>query len=240
MSAAVRGYDRAMSRETPDPAGVGDEASPDAPIRRRRVGGLDADQRRERRRQQILDAAKEQFTDYGYLGASIEQLSQAANVSTKSFYEVFSSREECYVALYQQLARSLQARMIESFRALPQDPLEASKAVIKGFVDALVADMRGSQILFGHARLIAPGVDELRRNNRRFAAESLEALWIQYGVPGENRAITVALIGGMFELIGNWLIAEEVSRSDVKTLKADLTRFYAVVRRGIDEDPARA
>jgi AcrR family transcriptional regulator len=212
----------------------GESATNGDTVRRRRVGGLDADQRRERRRQQILEAAKTLFADQGYLSTSIEQLSQAANVSTKSFYEVFSSREDCYVSQYEELGNSLRARMTERVQSLPDSEEDASALLMTAFVDALVADLRGAQILLGHARLVAPAVDRLRRDNRRWTADYVEALWKHYGSAGNHHSIAVAFVGGMFDLITNWLIADDVTKSaTIRALTTDLLHFYEVVRRGV-------
>jgi AcrR family transcriptional regulator len=213
-------------------AAVHDER-PDPP-KTRRVGGLDAQQRREQRKQQILDAAKELFSAQGYLGTSIEQLSQQAAVSTKSYYEVFDSREDCYVALYEQLSLRLREAMAQRVQSVPDDENEATAVLLQAFVDALAHDLPASQILLGHARLISPAVDRLRRDNRRWTADYIEALWTHFGETGDHHAIAVALVGGMFDLITNWLVHDDPpSDKTTATLVKDLNEFYNVVRRGI-------
>ena len=75
----------------------------------RTIRGLDAEQRRAERREQLLDAALKLFAANGYLGTSIEQICSTAYIGTKSFYELFSSREECYLALLQRTSQALMA-----------------------------------------------------------------------------------------------------------------------------------
>lgn len=215
------------------PAAVSDERA--RPPKKRRVGGLDAQQRREQRKQQILEAAKDLFSAQGYLGTSIEQLSQSAAVSTKSYYEVFDSREDCYVALYEQLSLRLREGMAQRVQSVPDDEDAASAMLLQAFVDALAADLPASQILLGQARLISPAVDRFRRDNRRWTADYVEALWAHFGTAGNHHAIATALVGGMFDLITNWLVDEDSPPSDktTATLVRDLNEFYNVVRRGI-------
>ena len=59
----------------------------------RRVRGLDADQRRKQRRDQLLATTLDLLAAKGYQSVSIEQICQTAYVSTKSFYELFDSKD---------------------------------------------------------------------------------------------------------------------------------------------------
>src|SRR6266511_5835073 len=93
----------------------------------RRIKGLDADERRAQRRSQLLDAALERFAANGYQNTSIEQLCQSAYVGTKAFYEVFDSREACYIALLQEITERLSERMIAVMAKAPDDEREASR-----------------------------------------------------------------------------------------------------------------
>jgi len=46
-----------------------------------------------------LTAAFELFARDGYVNTSIEQICQTAYVGNKAFYELFDSKEDCYLAL---------------------------------------------------------------------------------------------------------------------------------------------
>src|SRR5439155_20896623 len=85
----------------------------------RRVRGLDADQRREQRRDQLLATTLELLATKGYQTVSIEQICQTAYVSTKSFYELFDSKEACYLALLTQVSEQIEARMQDVLRGAP-------------------------------------------------------------------------------------------------------------------------
>src|SRR5687768_6158602 len=75
--------------------------------RRRRVLGLDHEQRQQERRRLVLAAALELFGTQGYARSSIEQLCQTAGVGTNSFYELFSSKEDVLIGLYDDLTTKL-------------------------------------------------------------------------------------------------------------------------------------
>lgn len=61
------------------------------------------------RRRQILDAARTCFAQYGYEGATVRRLEQAAGLSRGAIFHHFDDKESLFLALAQQDAR----RMVE-------------------------------------------------------------------------------------------------------------------------------
>jgi AcrR family transcriptional regulator len=202
----------------------------------RRIRGLDAGQRREQRRQQLLDAALELFATQGYAATSIEQICQVAYVGTKGFYEFFASRESCYLALLRDLTERIENQMTGLSATLPGDRDTAERMLVTGFAHALIDDPRVALVTFGPGRAISPEVERQRRANRRWAAGFLETVWIRYGgKPGlDLHRIAVGLIGGLFDLISDWLVdADPRDQAAVDSLIGDLLAYYGVVRAGL-------
>lgn len=206
----------------------------DTARRTRKIRGLDAEQRRERRRRAILDAAIELFATDGYANTSIEQLCQAAFVSTKSFYEVFDGRESVYKTLFVQLGDAIREEMAGKLEALGEDEETATRELLEGFLYAVLRDPRGAHVLYGAWRAITPDIERLRRENRLWAAEFIEGLWRHYGVEGDQHGIAIAVVGGLFDLVTVWLIdGDPDDPEQVGALVESATRFYTAVRRGL-------
>jgi AcrR family transcriptional regulator len=207
----------------------------------RRIRGLDAEQRRAQRREQLLDAALELFARDGYLNTSIEQICQAAYVGTKAFYELFDGREACYIALLQRISEQIEADMEETFRQVPADETAATKMLVATLVHAVVDDPRRARVTFGESGAISPAVERQRRTNRRWAAGFIESIWHRYGVTAGRRVpraylhrMAIGTIGGMFDLIADWLLdADPGNPQDVEALIKDLTAFYQLIRTGL-------
>lgn len=200
----------------------------------RRIRGLDADERREQRRQAVLDAALQLFSDQGYFNTSIEQLCQAAFVSTRSFYDLFKGREDCYHALYRQLTAAMEQEMVDRLAVLPDDEEETTRLLIDSFLDVAFRDTRRALVLWGSSRAITPDVDRMRRETREWSAAFLDGIWARYGVSGDNHAIAVALIGGIYDLMTVWLVDGDAEDPNaLGELKAHCERFYRAVRRGL-------
>ncbi|WP_245974408.1 TetR/AcrR family transcriptional regulator [Thermomonospora umbrina] len=207
---------------------------------RRRIRGMDADQRREQRRRQLLESALELFAAHGYQNTSIEQLCQHAYVGTKGFYEVFDGREACYLALMRQVTEQIQADVLAHLDTAPEDPDRAERALLTAFAHAVVDDPRRALVTFGQAGAVSPAVERQRRANRRWAADFIESIWRRHGVihprddtAGPPRATAIGLVGGLFDLIADWLLDADLhDPAHVEALITDLTEFYRVVRTG--------
>ncbi|GAA0627892.1 TetR/AcrR family transcriptional regulator [Kribbella sandramycini] len=206
----------------------------------RTIRGLDAEQRRAERREQLLDAALTLFAANGYLNTSIEQICTTAYIGTKSFYELFSSREDCYVALLRRTSERLEARMAEAAKQANGNERQEAPRLLATFVHALVDDPRVTRVTFGMAAGISESAERERRTNRRWSAAFLEQLWDAYDGPptDEQRplrhSVAIGLVGGMFDQISDWLLdADLTNPKQVDVLIDDLTTFYITVRRGL-------
>lgn len=219
-----------MSRSIP-------AAAPDRTPVRRRIRGLDADERSAQRRRQLLAAATELFARQSYSGTSIEQICQQAYVGTKGFYDHFDSKEACYTALLEQITAQIQQRVGEvAAETADQGWSDRARAILSAFVHAIVDDPRLAKVTFGEAGGISPAVEAQRRSNRRWSAAFLNQQWPRVDSLDERQSLALALavIGGMFELVADWLHHHDDGQAPdtVDTLIEDLARFVGVVNAG--------
>ena len=72
----------------------------------------------------ILQAAMGEFSDKGFLGASLRQIVKKAGVTTGAFYGYFSSKEALFNAIVEPHAAALMGKFMEaqtSFAELPEE-----------------------------------------------------------------------------------------------------------------------
>jgi AcrR family transcriptional regulator len=214
----------------------------------RRIRGLDADQRRDQRRRQLLDATLELVATKGYNHTSIEQICQTAYVATRGFYQLFDGKEACYLALLQRIADDIGDRMVTALAEAPDDAAVALRGLLAAFAHALVDDPRVARASFGEGAGISTAVERQRRANRRWAADFLVDVWRRYGLAPEGhdpRPVAVGVIGGLFDLVVDWLHEADMAdpadpaepgpaaAGDVESLVRDLTEFYELVQAGM-------
>ena len=209
----------------------------------RTIRGLDAEQRRIHRREQLLASAFELFARDGYANTSIEQICQNAFVGNKAFYETFDSKEDCYIELLSQIAERIERHVVEILDTTTADNDAMVEQLLSAFAHALVDDPRIAVVAFGECAGISPRVERQRRENRRWTATFLEELWRRREFPEsadrasvDFHALAVLTVGGLFEAVADWLHDREAdgdSHPSIDTLIGNLTGFMAVVRAGI-------
>lgn len=200
----------------------------------RRIRGLDAEQRRAQRREQLLAAALELFARDGYAYTAIEQICQTAYVGTKAFYELFDSKEDCYLVLLRQSAEHIEQQVAQALTDATADEPEEQivRRVVGALVHALIDDPRIAVMGFRESPGISPAVEAQRQANRRWGASFIEAYWRRNEQPGgkavDYRALAIATVGGMFESVADFLIPADPPRS-VDDLIDNMTVFVLAV-----------
>ena len=72
--------------------------------------------------EKIQQAALEEFSEKGFLGASLRQIVKNAGVTTGAFYGYFSSKEALFASLVEPHAAALMGRFMEARQALAELP----------------------------------------------------------------------------------------------------------------------
>jgi AcrR family transcriptional regulator len=85
------------------------------------VHSEDSQSPKDGKRRQILEAALELFSDYGFHGASMSKLADKASVPVGTIYRHFKGKEELIHALYVEMKRERFAAMLEGYD--PEAPL---------------------------------------------------------------------------------------------------------------------
>jgi AcrR family transcriptional regulator len=194
-----------------------------APSRRkRRILGLDDQQRQAQRRTLLLDAALELFGTRGYARTSIELLCQTAGIGTNSFYDLFPSKEAVLIGLYDQISADLRSGLADTYTAHQHDP-QLIRALVGGFVHGTLDDPRVARVAFIESAGVSSEVEEHRRQTRNDFVDGLQAIGRQIGDasvpeasgheaarPGPSpRRNAVAIVGAIIETTVDWLLDPE-------------------------------
>jgi AcrR family transcriptional regulator len=187
--------------------------------RKRRILGLDEEQRQAQRRKLLLDAALELFGDRGYARTSIELLCQTAGIGTNSFYDLFPNKEAVLVDLYDGLVADLRNGVAEAYMAHHDDP-QLIRAMVAGFVHGTLDDPRVARVAFIESAGVSAEVEEHRRRARNDFVEGLQAVGrairdadTRTAIPDETarpgpspRRNAIALVGAIIEMTLDWLL----------------------------------
>jgi AcrR family transcriptional regulator len=155
-------------------------------------------------RQRLLRAAASEFAERGYAGASSESISKRAGMSKATFYEHFSNKEECILALFDRAGEVIVSGMAEAARGVgPNDARERMRAATRAFLTVLSEHPEFAQTLL--VEIIGAGPKAAGRRDQiiqvfadRLDAENAEAarrgLIERFASPHDAFAVMGAII----------------------------------------------
>jgi AcrR family transcriptional regulator len=181
--------------------------------------GLSGEARRDKRREQLLDAGFELLGTRGWAGFSVRAVCREARLSSRFFYESFENLDALAVAVFDRgLARTTKAFLRAVAEAEPT-PHAQAHAAISSFVRTVTDDPRNARIAFAES-LVNPALMQRRRAAMREGAAIIAAHGrATYPAPPGDALVDVTatlLAGGIAELLLAWLDGElAVSRDEL-------------------------
>ncbi len=182
-------------------------------------------------RRRLLDAMAEAVAHKGYADTTIADLAGGARVSRRTFYEHFSSKEECLIALYE--AASGQALSVLRKAIAPgHDPLMQAEQALRAYFACLASNPLLLKTLFvAILGLGAVGLAARRRVNQHLAQLILEVV----NQPSAShsplpQALAVTIVGGINELVLEMIECDRIDQ--LATLSDTAAQFVRAVVNG--------
>jgi AcrR family transcriptional regulator len=176
-------------------------------------------------RERLIAGLAEAIAENGYSGTTIAHITRHAAVSRRTFYEHFSSKDECFVAAYDTVMEQLQERVSAGFESTDDWP-HAVRAGISAMLEFLAAEPHLARLCMVEALVAGPVVVE-----RYDAAIQSFVPYFQSGREGRPPEVLSrlsptteeALVGGMVSLISRRIIAGKAE--ELEELLPDLVEF---------------
>lgn len=198
--------------------------------RGRRYAGRSPDERRQERRQRLLDAGFQVFGTVGYDEATIGLLCATAKVGTKAFYEEFPRREDLLLAVATDVVATAAVLLEQALATAPRDLEQRVRAGLAAYVGHLTEDPRRVRIAYREIRVAAL---EAERQFASVAFASLVSRQVaELGIGGharDNLLLALALTGGVGELLNHWTTADPQPGTD--QLVDELTHLFVAALR---------
>jgi AcrR family transcriptional regulator len=111
-------------------------------------------------RERMLRAMAEAMAERGYAFTPVAEIIRRAGVSRETFYEQFSSKQDCFLAAYAEAVGGL-GEALDAARAGEGTPVERFDRVLGIYLAALAADPNGARLFL--VEVYAAGPDVARR-----------------------------------------------------------------------------
>ncbi len=218
----------------------GEPSTPQPTVRTpRRYRGLSVAERREERRERLLEAGLELFGTQGYAGSSIRAVSAAASLNSRYFYESFTSREDLLYHVYQRAIRENATAVIEA-TAKAHTLEDQARVGLQASWTQLTEDRRKARVIVLEVVGVSERLEKLRRENRHAFAEII--VRNAMSIAGEGVRLRMdpvltarSLMGAAMEMLVDW-IHGDVSASPEEIVE-HLTKMYTAVALAAVADP---
>ncbi|GAA3585998.1 TetR/AcrR family transcriptional regulator [Amycolatopsis ultiminotia] len=202
----------------------------------RTYGGVSPERRRAERRERLLAAALELFTEKGFRRTRITQLCSRAGVSTRNFYEEFGGLEEVLRILHDR-SNSLALRHVTA--ALKEGPdadaMARTERLLEVFVATVTSDPRMPRLNYVEVVGVSPEMEAQRQVwVHRWAGfiekQARRAVAAGIAPDRDYRLTAIALVGAATGLLREWqaheppLPVEDVTKELRELMLAAITR----------------
>ena len=176
-------------------------------------------------RERLIAGLAEAVAENGYASTTIAHITRHAAVSRRTFYEHFSSKDECFVAAYDTVMKELRELVSEAFEG-EDDWAHAVKAGLAAMLSFLTAQPNLARLCMVEALVAGPVVVE-----RHDAAIESLIPYFKAGREGRSKEVLArlsptteeALVGGMVSLISRRIFAGRTD--ELEALLPDLVEF---------------
>lgn len=111
-------------------------------------------------RERMLRAMAETMAGKGYVATTVADVIRAARVSRETFYEQFTSKEDCFASAYEAAAAIL-LEVVSGARVSDGEPIEQFSRTLRVYLDTLAAEPAFARLFL--VEVYAAGPDALAR-----------------------------------------------------------------------------
>ena len=198
---------------------------------------------KERRRQQIIVAAKRVFSEKGFNKATMEDIAHEAELSPGTLYLYFKNKEELYASLSLRILQYLHIR-VEHVNKEDLAPEQKMDALVEAMYDVYAFDplilinmfhLQSSETLKNLSPKLMSEIEELSRKSIGAIARIFEQ-GIDSGLFLNRHPVALAdIFWALFSGVILWTTSKKIFNEEKDYLKDTLKIAFEVFSRGIEK-----
>jgi len=197
---------------------------------------------RERRRQQIIVAAKRVFSEKGFSKTTMEDIAREAELSPGTLYLYFKNKDELYASLSLRILQYMNIRLEDVKKEKDRDTGHKIASIKEALYDVYQFDpmilinmfhLQSSETLQNISSPLLENITELSRNSLQILAEIFKA------GAGQNKLVTnrttaiADIVWSLFTGVVLWEESKRMIDDDKDYLKQTLDIAFEILARGI-------
>ncbi len=197
---------------------------------------------RERRRQQIIVAAKRVFSEKGFAKSTMEDIAREAELSPGTLYLYFKNKDELYASLSLRILQYLNIRLEDVKKEKGVDPPQKIVAIKDALYDVYQFDpmilinmfhLQSSETLQNLSSPLLENITALSRNSLNLLAEIFEDGSGRKDFIDKNPASVADIVWSLFTGVVLWEESKRMIDGDKIFLKQTLDVAFDIFARGI-------
>ncbi|MFW0783734.1 TetR/AcrR family transcriptional regulator [Gordonia sp. CPCC 206044] len=214
----------------------------------RRYAGADPEERRLRRRADLLSAGLELFGSEGFANVSVKRLCDHAGLTQRYFYESFADRQAILAAVYENCVADARSRTVDAVAQYLHDGENdgdgavaaadipaAAHAALDAFIGALAGDPRRARIILVEVVGVNPDIERLRLSAIHGWADLILTLALGRQIPDRaQRLAAIGLVGAVTQLLVDWYTTSTGQFGIIGEESADLFELEAIVTTSVE------
>jgi AcrR family transcriptional regulator len=197
---------------------------------------------KERRRQQIIVAAKRVFSEKGFNKATMEDIANEAELSPGTLYLYFKNKEELYASLSLRILQYLHIRVTHVNKETALSPDQKLSALMEAMYDVYDFDpliiinmfhLQSSETLKNLSESLLEEIKELSQKSIGAIAKIFEE-GMDKGIYIDRHPVALAdIFWSMFSGVVLWEASKKIISSNKDYLKSTLATAFELFERGI-------
>ena len=197
---------------------------------------------KERRRQQIIVAAKRVFSEKGFNKATMEDIAKEAELSPGTLYLYFKNKEELYASLSLRILQYLHIRVTHVNKDAALSSEQKLSALMEAMYDVYDFDpliiinmfhLQSSETLKNLSEPLLEEIKDLSQKSIGAIAKIFEE-GMQKGIYVDRHPVALAdIFWAMFSGVVLWEASKKIITADKDYLKSTLATAFELFERGI-------
>ena len=197
---------------------------------------------RERRRQQIIVAAKRVFSERGFSKTTMEDIAREAELSPGTLYLYFKNKDELYASLSLRILQYMNIRLEDVKKEKDSNPEQKIASIKEALYDVYQFDpailinmfhLQSSETLKNLSSPLLDNISELSRNSLQILADIFENSSDRNTVLTRQPSAVADIVWSLFTGVVLWEESKRMIDDDKDYLKQTLDIAFEIFARGI-------
>ncbi len=197
---------------------------------------------RERRRQQIIVAAKRVFSERGFSKTTMEDIAREAELSPGTLYLYFKNKDELYASLSLRILQYMNIRLEDVKKEKDSEPAQKIASIKEALYDVYQFDpmilinmfhLQSSETFKNISSPLLDNISELSRNSLQTLADIFKDSSDRNTVLSRQSTAVADIVWSLFTGVVLWEESKRMIEDDRDYLKNTLDIAFDIFARGI-------